>query len=310
MRLHAECFKSLLTDKVTSLRQHQFNSFWYGNGLSPVEWVCLSSFIEHGHRVRLFCYDPVIVPPGVTIEDASPIISRSELFLFNGSVSAFSNLFRYKLMVLYGEWWIDTDVYCLKDDIPECRYAWANEDIDRINGAVLKLPANEPVLDEICRAAYEIGRNLKVWGELGPHLLTKHLMGRRFDDDHFGSRGDFYPIHYLETFLFWLRDNNDVVQNKCREAWFIHLWTSVIPQMGIDCTKKPPSGSFLERIYIPHMDRFQLQELSTKEYDRTIERMRSYCIQEWVVNSSIRRIGYDVSKFNFERFITRGHLNK
>src|SRR5437762_1777139 len=180
------------------MQHHQFNSFWHGNELSPVEWVCLSSFIEHGHKVRLFCYDPIKVPRGVSLADASEITARNELFLFDSSVSAFTNLFRYKLVSKFGEWWIDSDVYCLKDDIPDCRYAWAHQDEELINGAVLKFPANDPVLHDINSAAHRIGRDITFWGELGPHLLTKYLTASQFDG-HFGSRDEFYPIHWLET---------------------------------------------------------------------------------------------------------------
>ena len=285
------------------MQHHQFNSFWYGNELSAVEWVCLNSFIEHGHKIRLFCYDPIKVPHGVSVADASEITGKDEIFLFNGSVSAFSNLFRYKLMSKYGEWWVDSDVYCLTDDIPECRYAWAHQDLDLINGAVLKFPQNDPVLLEISSAAHEIGRDVTFWGELGPVLLTKHLAGRRFDG-HFGKREEFYPIHWLETFLFWLPGYNDIIQDRCKASCFVHLWTSVFLQIGIDPYTKPPSRSFLERIYAPHIGELHLEELSPQKYSRTIESIKAYChLQAGNVARSVGALGYDVSKFPFDEYI-------
>lgn len=284
------------------MRHHQFNSFWHGNELSPLEWVCLSSFIEHQHSVRLFSYKPVIAPAGVSVEDAAEIVPRNELFLFKGSVSAFSNLFRYCLLRKYNEWWVDTDVYCLRNDIPDCRYAWAEQDVDQINGAVLKFPPNDPTLREITRAAYEIGSHVKVWGELGPDLLTKYLMASKFDG-HFGKRIEFYPIYFMETFLFWLPDYGDIVAEKCRDSYFIHMWTSVFPQMGIDRYKKPPTGSFLEKIYIPHLPTLHLQETSIEEHNRTLESIKTYCNYKWVISSSMRQLGYDISKFHLEKFV-------
>src|SRR5262245_19751287 len=113
------------------MQHHQFNSFWHGNDLSPVEWTCLSSFVEHGHKVRLFCYDAIKVPYGIILADASEIINKDEILLLDslfgqslldalraGRLSAFSDLFRYELLLKLGEWWIDTDVYCLKHNIP------------------------------------------------------------------------------------------------------------------------------------------------------------------------------------------------
>src|SRR5215203_6108134 len=208
------------------MKGHQFNSFWYGNELSPVEWACLSSFVEHGHRVRLFCYNTVEVPDGISVADASDIVKKDEIFLLNGSISQFSDLFRYELLTKYGEWWVDTDVYCLRDDIPECRYAWAYQDVDEINGAILKFPPNDPALQEISMAAKKIGRNAAFWGEVGPHLLTEHLKSKRFDG-HLGTREAFYPVHYLETFLFWLPGLDEVIKTKCCNSYFAHVWTSI-----------------------------------------------------------------------------------
>src|SRR5262249_44420187 len=148
---------------------HQFNSFWHGNALSPVEWTCLSSFIEHGHKVRLFCYDAINVPRGVSLADASDIINKDDIVLLDsefgqslldslktGRLSAFSDIFRHRLISELGEWWIDTDVYCLKDNIPHCQHAWAHEDVDKVNGAILKFPKNSPLLHDISSAAHQI----------------------------------------------------------------------------------------------------------------------------------------------------------
>jgi hypothetical protein len=283
---------------------YQFNSFWHGNELSPVEWACLSSFVKCGHKVRLFCYDPVETPDGVSLAAASDILPKDDIFLFNNSVSAFSDLFRYKLLSKYGEWWTDTDVYCLKEHIPECSYAWANQDADQINGALLKFPRNDRALHELSIAANKIGQNATFWSEVGPHLLTEHLTSKRFDG-HFGNREEFYPIHWLETFLFWMPGCNDVIRKRCRNSYFVHVWTSVFPQMGMDRYVKPPSGSFLENIYAPHLARFNLQAPSVEQHNGTIKKIRTYCNYDWVVDCSTRLIGYNVTEFPFDDYIIR-----
>jgi hypothetical protein len=280
--------------------RQMFNSFWYGNELSPLEWACLNSFIEHEHGFRLFCYEPIPVPNGVLLEDASRIAPKDELFVVKEGIAAFSDLFRYKVIQRYGEWWADTDVYCLKDDIPDCDYAWANEDQNHINGAVLKFPSNDPTLFDISRAAHAIGSKTGAWCELGPHLLTKHLAGRAFDN-HFGKREYFYPIHWLETFLYWLPHQNDCVRFRCKDSFFLHLWNSVFAQMGIDRYTMPPVGSFLDAIYSPHISRFNLRELEVDHYKRTIELMKTFVneMRKW----SERKLGYDVSEYPFDDFI-------
>ena len=282
--------------------RQSFNSFWYGNELSPLEWACLNSFIEQGHRFRLFCYNSIRVPTGVLLEDASLIAPKDELFLVKGHVTTFSDLFRYKVIQKFGEWWVDTDVYCLKDDIPDCDYAWADEDPDGINGAILKFPSDDSTLLDISRAAHAIGSSSNIWCELGPHLLTKYLEGKAFDN-HFGKRHYFYPIHWLEAFLFWLPNESDCIKLRCKDSFFLHFWSSVFGKMGIDRYTRPPVGSFLNAIYAPNVQKFLLREADVGSYKRTIELMKASVDAEWVTKCSKRKLGYDVSKYPFDDVI-------
>jgi len=284
------------------MARQMFNSFWYGHELSPLEWACLNSFLERGHGFRLFCYDVINAPAGVLLEDASQIVPKHELFLVNGNIAAFSDLFRYKVIQKYNEWWADTDVYCLRDDIPNCDYAWADEDPDGINGAILRFPPNDLTLLDISRTAHAIGSNSKVWCELGPHLLTKHLAGRTFPN-HFGSRTYFYPIHWLEAFLFWLPNKADWVKSRCQNSFFVHFWSSVLGMMGIDRYERPPVGSFLHTIYDTNARSFSAWKPDVTSYKRTIALMQAFINAEWVTECSMRKLGYDISKYPFDEVI-------
>jgi hypothetical protein len=196
-----------------------------------------------------------------------------------------------------GEWWIDADVYCLRDDIPDCKFAWAREDVDKVNGAILKFPPHEPLLNTISSDARRIGPNVTVWAQLGPDLLTKYLSEHHVDG-HFGTQDEFYPIHWLETFLFWLPNYSGIVEEKCEAACFIHLWTSIFRLMKVDLNTRPPSGSFLEKLYAPYVDEFGLEELSPQRYNQSIEGIKSFCKD--MVSVSERLVGYDTATFPFE----------
>jgi hypothetical protein len=233
------------------------------------------------------------------LEDASKIMQKDKLFLVDGNVGAFTDLFRYKVIEMYGEWWVDTDVLCLQDDIPDCHYAWANEDQNNVNGAILKFPLNDPTLHDISRAAQLIGSKSVTWCELGPHLLTKHLAGKPFEN-HFGSRDYFYPIHWLESFLFWLPHQNDVVTLRCKNSFFLHFWNSLFQRIGINRYRKPPAGSFLNSIYTPHVSRFSLNELDSNSYNRTIALMKAFISGTSKVSEA--KLGYDVNKL-FDKLI-------
>jgi hypothetical protein len=272
------------------MRSQTFNAFWHGAALSPLHWACLSSFIERGHRLRLFSYRDLDVPKGVILEDARKIMSDKELFEFENSFSAFSNIFRYKVLLEQGGWWVDTDVLCLKEDIPDCTYAWARQDEDSINGAVLRFPAGDPTLRKIHDAALKIGKRVKVWGQIGPTLLTKFLAGRQFPG-HYGTTHEFYPVHWLEPHLFWMRDGNDVVVHKCGNAPFLHLWGSMFSYYGIDIAASPPRGSFLQHIYerssFPHA-------LPPSDEEKTLVSISAFLGKKWVRERSKRLLGHDL----------------
>ena len=255
---------------------HQtFNTFWHGPELSPLQWACLRSFIVRGHRLRLFSYQPVRVPDGVEREDASRVLPPAELFEFHGSASSFSNLFRYELLLEEGGWWVDADVYCLREDLPECRYAWAREDDDFINGAILKFPAGDPSLAAIHSAARRIGRDVAIQGQLGPRLLTEHLSGRDWSG-HFGSTRAFYPIHWLEAHRLWTRDDEAYVRTKCEESSFVHLWGMMFRYFGIDPGLAAPEGSFLHHIQERAGFPRPLRLLDTETEGQTVRAIRAF----------------------------------
>src|SRR5690606_9502875 len=85
-------------------------SFWLGNRLPLLQVLSLQSFIAHGHEYHLYVYDPIEnAPEGVVLCDASKILPRQSVFTYQkgfgkGSYSAFSNLFRYKLLLEHGGW--------------------------------------------------------------------------------------------------------------------------------------------------------------------------------------------------------------
>ena len=81
-----------------------------------MEHLCLKSFVENGHTVHLYTYDKIgNIPDGVIIKDGNEILDKSEIYTYkNGSVSAFSNLFRFTVLYKKGGYWIDTDLLCVK----------------------------------------------------------------------------------------------------------------------------------------------------------------------------------------------------
>ena len=91
-------------------------SLWIGSALSKLEQLCLKSFIDNDMEFHLYTYDKIDnIPEGVIIKNGNEILDKSEIFRYNnGSVSAFSNLFRFTLLDKKGGFWVDTDVICVR----------------------------------------------------------------------------------------------------------------------------------------------------------------------------------------------------
>ena len=103
--------------------------------------IGVSSFIKNGHEYHLYTYSDIKnVPEGTIIKDGNEILPEDSIFTYKygegrGSVSAFSNVFRYKLLFDKGGYWVDTDVVCLnKWNFENHDYVFASEeDSDKIN---------------------------------------------------------------------------------------------------------------------------------------------------------------------------------
>ncbi len=92
---------------------------WVGPGLSPLEQVCLQSFLNVGYDVHLYSYAKLErVPEGVVEMDAREIIAEDDVFLGpgarGGSYANFADRFRYYLLFKRGGWWFDTDHIALR----------------------------------------------------------------------------------------------------------------------------------------------------------------------------------------------------
>src|SRR5437868_8722109 len=179
-------------------------SLWIGARLSPLERACISSFLQRGHEFHLYCYEPVgDVPVGCRIVDAATILPRSSVITYargpgKGSVSLFSNLFRYKLLHDVGGWWVDMDMYCLTQQLPDSGVVLAQEDENGLNCAMMRFPRGHAALRAGYEECMERGDNVE-WGDTGPRLLTRlaskyNLAGSVFPES------VFYPIHFAH---FW-----------------------------------------------------------------------------------------------------------
>ena len=125
----------------------RFASFWHGAPLGFMERLCLKSFADHGHPIRLYTYDPELdVPDGVELADASTILPETALHASrsNKGMAPFSDRFRVNMMAETGETWTDCDVVCLAPSAPT---EWAFARPGRVVAiGVLAFPAHSETL--------------------------------------------------------------------------------------------------------------------------------------------------------------------
>src|SRR5215469_9490281 len=104
------------------------NMFWHGPRPSPLNWACMRSFLDRGHRLRVFSYEDLEIPQGALQADAREILPRDALSDDPRMMATFSDHFRYTILQKCGGWWADTDVYCLTERLPPEPYAWAEQE--------------------------------------------------------------------------------------------------------------------------------------------------------------------------------------
>lgn len=226
------------------------STFWHGDTVPLWSRACLSSFVRHGHEVRVYSFNAGLpVPPGVALHDASEILPESEVFVyrrgrFTGSVSAFSNLFRYKLLLERGGYWVDADVLCLRPFPAFDRATVGREETSKINGAVIYAAPGDPFLEACYEESRRLGRDVQ-WGQPGPLLVTRMAMSGGFDVNILPAEA-FYPVHWKQVvpkLLF--PENKAKVLAQTANSLGLHLYNEVLSRTGISTSCLPPENSYL-----------------------------------------------------------------
>ncbi len=288
-----------------------FRSFWYKGPLSPYEKLCLKSFVSKGHDFTLYSYEKIYdLPKGVKLEDASSVFSEEDVFFYrrgvgSGSVSAFSNLFRYKLLNQFGDWWADTDVICLSKDLPTGEICFGYEEENYINGALLKIPVRHDFSSALLRGAYALGRDF-VWGECGPKLITRVV--EEFDLTHLAVPiNAFYPLNHRRALDVLVPDLRDEVHAATQGSYFLHLWNEMLRRAPILKNVAPPRGSYLWEQFVElgiefgkcgQYSGYQIQQIvaskklavALNERDKQIAKLRQLLAERDEENARIREL--------------------
>ncbi|HEV7346303.1 MAG TPA: hypothetical protein VGN60_11805 [Devosia sp.] len=249
-------------------------SFWHGP-MSWLEALSIASFSRRGHPVEVYSFEPIPgLPDGAIARDAAEVLPRERLMFYKGrgTPGVFSDLFRLTGLRQGRGIYADLDVYCVRPIAGPPDFLMAYERPGSVNGAVLHIPSDAALLDDLLgifdplrRPLFEphlpIFRRLEVaaqrlvgrrvtpefmqYGATGPMALT-YYVGRRGLSEHVLPASAFYPIPY-EGIPALMQPGSSVDAAVRPDTLAIHLWRSQLTRRGrADLPLPPPSSALAD----------------------------------------------------------------
>ncbi|MCG6904555.1 MAG: hypothetical protein LJE68_17940 [Rhodobacter sp.] len=207
-------------------QEYQIGALWIGGALSFLEQLCLISFVDAGHNVKLFTYGEVEnIPDRIEVADANDILAVDKVIRHSrtGSPAPQADRFRYHLLAQTDDIiWADTDAYCVKPFATRTGHFYGWESPHHVNNGVLGLPRDSDTLQELLaftsdefaipewlpqgeqdrlKAARDAGQPIGVgdqeWGAWGPRALT-YFLHKTGEIRHALPREALYPIGFRD----------------------------------------------------------------------------------------------------------------
>src|SRR5262249_17317519 len=153
-------------------------------------------------------------------------------------VSAFSNLFRYRLLQQLGGWWIDADVICQSETVPEPDIFLGWEEEGKVGSAILRFPAGHPAATLLYETANSAGEEVR-WGELGPRLVTRIAKEAGLQEKVIARKRSF-PIHARNALDLLRPSARDAVTRLAGKTPLLHYWNEILRQAVVFKWMAPP----------------------------------------------------------------------
>jgi hypothetical protein len=239
-------------------RSETVRLFWHGSPLGPYQLMGMRSFVDRGHSVELFTYDPTIaVPDWIVRRDANEIWPTDHILTYRngairGSFALHANLFRYAMLHRLGGWWIDQDVILMRDELPAQDIFFSLEAIDPMTAtnSVLKFPAGHPAMAD-CVARCVAAGETPLYGETAAVLFTEIAAKYRLPWNG-RSTDTTYPLSALDVPAMFDPAQRDQLHARCENATFVHLFHEKWRRAGIPNDLGPPAGSFVDDVLRAH----------------------------------------------------------
>lgn len=228
---------------------------WIGDTLPELARLCIASFIHHGHTFQLYTYqDYDNVPDGTIVKNANDLIDSNCLFLSG----AFNDWFRWVYLSKHGGWFIDMDVVCMSDDLPDADIWMGHDTLDTIGTYLIKFPADHPGINELAAGAGDPcsifpwtstdERSYKTWllhdkrnimhrrhrhidwAQYGKHELMR--MVRHYKLDRLVAPADYVNPLSWESAHLYFNGNLSITSPALSSAFALHLYYWTVRQNG------------------------------------------------------------------------------
>lgn len=227
---------------------------WVGKSINIRCTACISSFLEYGHEVHLYLYEPVstVLPDDLIIKDAREIMPESEIFYCQtepgkGSPSPFSDYFRWKLLRDRGGWWVDADVACVQhwdfaEEVVlagELSYVLKNGEYEvgeHYATCVMKLPKGHDLAERCYNYCTSLKKEEVTWTQPAIDILNEYG-----EPEGWKPPSTFCPVFWNDWKMLY-----DSMPNFCAETHGVHLWNEMIRRHGEPVHAQ--EGSFVKRL--------------------------------------------------------------
>jgi hypothetical protein len=231
-------------------------TLWQGGHIGAYQLLCLRSFVDRGHRVEVFSFDPALdLPDWIERKNAADIVPAERVLRYlpeERRSAIHANLFRYALLHRLGGWWVDPDVLLLRTELPAGDLFFSGPtEFNVVSTAAIKFPGGHPVLADALVRTTPFEETIADWDKAGAPVLSRCLAAS-------GILGSMQPLESVSP-ISWFDVQNlfdpaqaDILAKRLEGGCFLDLHQEVWLRAGIPSYLGPPRGSLLDRLFARH----------------------------------------------------------
>ena len=233
------------------MNNNPIQSLWIGSDLSPMEIMCINSYIANGHEFHLYTYKELLnIPNRAVVKDANSIIPEKEIYIDSfGGYAHFADRFRFSLLYKLGGWWVDMDTVCLKPFDFESDYVFSSELSDyhnkrcSVNIGYIKAKPGAKFLKDCLYFISIRGQEYVKWGETGVNVFSRMIFRNNFEQ-YIKYPEYFCPVSYFH----FDRLIGETIYSLSEKSYAIHWWNELWRRKKFDKNAKFPENSLFERL--------------------------------------------------------------